>query len=81
MTCFPIIEKTNKFVRLNEIKQGIHDFMLKCTSGLTVHRLEMIILSCSSFLAGRSGTVPFFCSTACSSAAIGVKMSDYGTLP
>ena len=39
--------------------QTIHGFLLKCTSGLTAHRLETFILLCSSLLLGRSETVPY----------------------
>ena len=53
--------------------------MLKCTSGLNAHRLETIILLISA-QPFRNVSV-FACSTACSSAVIGVKMSEYGTVP
>ena len=53
------MESTNKFIRLNEIIQGIHGFMLKCTSGVTAHHLETFILLCSLFLLGRSGSDPY----------------------
>ena len=75
-----MITKINKILRLSEVTQGIHDFMLNCSSGLTVHRLKTFILSCSSFLTGRCGSV-FSCDTAHSSAAIGVKMIEHGTVP
>ena len=67
---------------------GIHDYKLKCTSDLIAHRLETFWtgtrLIPSPFLISfrplRNGSV-LACSTACSSAAIGVKMSDYGIAP
>ena len=56
---FSYEENTNKTIALNEILQGSHGFMLKCTFGLTAHRLETFILFCSLFLLGRSGVVPY----------------------
>ena len=49
-----------KFIRLNELTQGIDDFMLECTSSITANRLETFILYCSSFLPSHSRTVPYF---------------------
>ena len=49
----------NKKVLLNSSKQGIHDILIKCTSGLTARHLQKFILLCSSFLLGRSGRVRY----------------------
>ena len=75
-----------KIIRLIKYKDSC--FLLKIHISLSFRTVldrywvfYQSFLFCSSFLLGCSGTVPCsFCSTVCSSAAIGVKLSENGTV-
>ena len=56
---FHITKELVSSSELNKLIKRVLGYMLKCTSGFTAHRLETIILLCSSFLLGRSETVSY----------------------